>query len=390
MQEKLLSVIIPAYNLEKYIEECVNSVRNQTYENLQIIIVDDGSVDGTFDICNRIAEEDERVIVVSQENAGVTMARRKGLSLAQGEHVTFVDGDDYIEPEMYSCMMRNIEDYDLVVCGYFHHLSDGRVEIRHDDFEGEYRTKEAMECVWKKMVYNIDKRKINSIRPALWNKIYRKDMAQKIMALLDAELFYAEDAVFLYQYILQCKSIIFLKKAFYHYRFREESVCHSKNEKMLENTNRKYLSLKKAFSGHYMERELISQLQKRTVDTAMNILNNYMGFSINYRVPRFVVDVSDLKDCRIVLYGAGQMGQDVMVMLINNHVTTIAWVDKNYQYLRRTGLDVDDVDVLDGLEFDVLLIAVSDEMLMEEIKREIIQKGISEDKIVWKKPIVTY
>lgn len=386
----LLSVIIPVYNLENYIEECVNSVRNQTYKNLEIIIVDDGSKDKTFDICYRLAKEDKRIILVTQENAGVTMARNKGLSLANGEYVTFVDGDDYLESDMYRCMMEHAPAYDLVVSGYHHHLSNRRMEIRYDDFEGEYKTQEAMECIWKKMVYDIDKCKINSIYPVLWNKIYRKDMAQKIMELLDTEIFYAEDAVFLYQYILQCRSIMFLKNAFYHYRFREESVCRSKNEKMLGNMNRMYLSLKKAFSGHYLERELISQLQKRTVDTTMNILNNYMGFSIDYRVPKFVVDVEDLKDCRVALYGAGQMGQDVMTMLIKNKVTTIVWVDKNYEYLRRTGLDVENVEVLNDLEFDVLLIAVSNEMMMQEIKEETMKNGINKEKILWKKPIQIY
>ena len=386
----LLSVIIPVYNLEKYIEECVHSVCSQTYKQLEIIIVDDGSSDGSLDICQRLAGEDERIIVVTQKNAGVTMARKKGLSLATGEYVAFVDGDDYLEPDMYSHMMQNIAGYDLVASGYFYHLSDGCVEKRFDDFEGVYQTKKEMQQIWDKMIYNLEINKINSIIPALWNKVYKKELAQNIMEKVDANIFYGEDAVFLFQYLLECKSVFFYKEAFYHYRFRKESVCRSTNERMLENTSAMYLSLKAVFEDHDMKASLMEQLKKRTVDATLEAINRYMGVSLRYRVPKFIIDIEDLRGCRFVLYGASQMGQDVKAICLKEKIETVAWLDKNYQYFQELGLEVDSPCILDDLEFDKLLIAVSKESLAEAIKKELLEKGIREDVIVWKKPLVLY
>lgn len=386
----LLSVIIPAYNLENYIEECVNSVRNQTYKNLEIIIVDDGSVDETFNICQRLAKEDERIVVVSQKNAGVTMARNKGLSLASGECVTFVDGDDTLEAEMYERMLEKIENRDLVSCGYIHHFSTQRIECVFDDFEGAFNTLDEMEHIWKTMIYDLEKGKLHPVNPGLWSKIYRTDLTRKVMNKIDAGIFYAEDAVFLYQYLLECKSVYFLRESYYHYQYRKESVCHSKNEMMLENANRMFLELKDVFAAHYLKDALNEQLQKRIVIMTMDAINRYMGFSIKYRVPQYIIEVNDLVDRRIVVYGASQMGQDVMYRLSNENIVPVAWVDKDYEYFKNQGLEVCSPNVLNSLEFEVLLIAVSNENLANVIKEEIIQKGIYEDKILWRKPIRVY
>lgn len=390
MQEKLLSVIIPAYNLENYIEECVNSVRNQTYKNLEIIIVDDGSSDGTFDICQRLAKEDERIVVVSQKNAGVTMARNKGLSLANGEYVAFVDGDDYLELDMYSYMMEKVENNDMVTCGFFHHVSNTRVQECYDGFQGNYHTQEQLNEVWGKMLYDFEAGKANVVSPSLWNKVFKRDLAKSIMEKIRPDIFYGEDAIFVYQYLLECKSIHFLRIPFYHYRYRQESVCHSRNERMLENTNQLYLELKAVFEQRDIKEVLLAQLEKATVVMTINVLNQYMGFSMEFRIPKFVIDVEDLRATSLVLYGAGKMGQDVKSIFLNQKIDTVAWVDNNYTDYQAQGLEVSNPCILSEIKFDKLLIAVSSESLASEIKKDLLGKGIKEDAIIWKRPIEIY
>ena len=113
----MISVIIPMYNSEKYIERCLRSVCEQTYQNIEIIVIDDGSSDNGEKICKRIANSDSRIYVYHFENHGVSWARNKGIELAKGEYITFIDSDDYIDKEMIKNMVDHIHEADLVICG---------------------------------------------------------------------------------------------------------------------------------------------------------------------------------------------------------------------------------------------------------------------------------
>lgn len=120
MNNNLISVIVPVYNLENYIERCLKSIQNQTYSNIEIIVVDDGSIDDSWNVINRIAKEDNRIIPVHKENGGVSSARMLGLDNANGEWIGFVDGDDEIEEDMYEVLINNAFECnaDISHCGY--------------------------------------------------------------------------------------------------------------------------------------------------------------------------------------------------------------------------------------------------------------------------------
>ena len=115
---KLISVIVPVYNTEKYIEKCVMSILNQTYKNLEIILIDDGSTDNSPQICDSLAKKDNRITVIHQPNGGVSSARNIGLDNTHGDYITFVDSDDYIEPNMIEFLSENIGDTNIAMCGY--------------------------------------------------------------------------------------------------------------------------------------------------------------------------------------------------------------------------------------------------------------------------------
>lgn len=120
MEKERISVIVAVYNVEKYLSKCIESILNQTYKNLEIILIDDGSSDKSGDICDSYAKQDSRIKVIHRENKGIAYTRNEGLDTAKGDYITFVDSDDYIHPQMYELMMRKLREQnaDVVACDY--------------------------------------------------------------------------------------------------------------------------------------------------------------------------------------------------------------------------------------------------------------------------------
>lgn len=385
MNKDLLSVIVPMYNVKNYIEDCLNSIMVQTYKNIEIIVIDDGSTDGSTELCQRYLETDDRIIYYKQKNRGVINARLKGVELSKAAYVAFVDADDYIEPNMFEILMENIKQYDIVCCGLIYWKRNLQV---FNDMKRNHQSLKEMEVVWSKMICDFEKQKYNTLLPSMNAKIFKRDLALNILENMNKDIVYGEDAVFVYRYVLECKSAYFLKKALYHYRYRENSVVHSKNDKMLENINKIYKELKTVFDKHYMKDVLIKQLEKWIVRLTMDAVNKYMGFSKESRIIRFLVNVDEYIYKRIVIYGAGEMGKDVEFLLQKSGIQKIAWVDKEYKLYQKQGWAVETVDILKTIEFDVILISVSQENIADCIKKDLIDMGIPEEKIIWKKPIV--
>ena len=127
----LISIIVPAYNVEQWIGRCIESIRNQSYKNLEIIVIDDGSTDRTPDILDACAKSDKRIIVVHQKNSGLVAVREKGISMAKGSYVGFIDGDDAVEPDMYERLLNNALKYHAEIshCGIKYCFYDGRVKL---------------------------------------------------------------------------------------------------------------------------------------------------------------------------------------------------------------------------------------------------------------------
>ena len=215
-QTELLSVIVAAYNIEAYIERGIRSICEQTYHNLEIIVVDDGSADGTGRILDEMAGNDARIQVIHKENGGLAQARNTGIARARGNYIGFVDGDDWIDPDMYEKMFSAMKDKqaDLAVCRYRQisrtRTFDGSVD-RAVLFEGQ----EALTAY-------VEEREEFAIQNAAWNKLYRKE-------LLSGNLFpegrWYEDIVFATEALARAGRCIYLDIALYNYIIdREDSI----------------------------------------------------------------------------------------------------------------------------------------------------------------------
>lgn len=215
--ELLISVIVPAYNIENYIERSIRSIMNQTYTNLEIIIVDDGSTDKTGIIIDRLAKEDQRIIPIHEKNGGVSAARNIGLDIAKGEYIGFVDGDDYIEECMYDHLLSNAIRYkaDISHCGY-QMVFPNRIDYYYNT--GELLVQDNYQGVY-------DLIKADKVEPGLWNKLYRREVIGENR--LDERIRINEDLLFNYFLFKKSSKSVFEDIPFYHYMVRDNSAATS-------------------------------------------------------------------------------------------------------------------------------------------------------------------
>lgn len=207
-QTELLSVVMTAYNIEAYIERGVRSVCEQTYHNLEIIVVDDGSTDGTGTILDKLAASDARIRVIHQENGGHGRARNAGIARAHGDYIGFVDGDDWIDPDMYEKLFSALKDQeaDLAVCRYRQVSKTGTIDGSVDRavlFEGQ----EALAAY-------VEEREEFAIQNAAWNKLYRRSILEKNAF---PEGVWYEDIMFATRALACAKRCIYLDIALYNY-----------------------------------------------------------------------------------------------------------------------------------------------------------------------------
>ncbi len=219
MGVKLISVIVPIYNVESYLEKCINSIVNQTYTNLEIILIDDGSTDNSGIICDKYKKQDKRIIVIHQNNKGLSSARNKGLDIAKGELITFVDGDDYIELTMIEELNNNMNKYnsDIAMCDFNYCKNDN---IINNKYEGK---KES--CVTDdKEKYCIIQNELGSIIVYAWNKLYKKEIFDGIR-YPEGKIY--EDSFVLCDVLNKAKSISYLLKPLYNYVYRSDSIVNT-------------------------------------------------------------------------------------------------------------------------------------------------------------------
>ncbi len=221
MNNLLLSIIVPAYNSEKYIAHCLDSILSQTYQNYEIIIVNDGSKDGTAKIINRYATEHDRVSVIHQENCGVTHARLNGVAHASGEYIGFVDSDDEIEPDMYELLVGNALKYnaDISHCGYSMVFPSRVTPYYGTGLIAEQDNRKGL----------LDLFDGSRIEPGLWNKLYHKTLFHSLLHedVMDFSIKINEDLLMNYYLFRESKKSIFEDVCKYHYLVHEGSAANA-------------------------------------------------------------------------------------------------------------------------------------------------------------------
>ena len=229
MENITLSIIVPVYNVRLYLDKCIESILAQTFTDFELVLVDDGSTDGSAEICDSYVERDSRIRVIHKENEGVVSARKAGIAAARGKYAGYVDGDDWIEKDMYEKMVHYMEqfDCDLVMCDIVHErkslpLSSGGTST--DIENGYYDSEKLRKKILPNMIYAGEFYKFG-IYPVIWNKLYKREKLIRHQSEVDDKIKTGEDAAVVYPYLLGSESMYFIKDMpFYHYRHPETSM----------------------------------------------------------------------------------------------------------------------------------------------------------------------
>ena len=388
MVDKKVSVIIPIYNAAQYLHKCLKSVISQTYKNLDIILIDDGSLDDSYDIAKEYQEKDSRIRLFTQTNIGLIATRKRGIELAEGEIVGFVDSDDWIEPIMYERLVQCMEENecDLVTSGIYRDYADGSRKEWYDLYpEGVYVNLES--AIYPSMLHDFKKNEMG-LKCTLVNKLYRRQILQDIYGEIDTRVFYGEDALTIYPYCLRCKRIYILNEAYYHYYIRNNSMCRAANEKRAINTYYLYNGLRDAFMESNCANSLLKQLKHYLFQLESHTLK------VLYTIDTLAYakwDFSKYKDIfgkRIVIYGAGACGQALYRELVSlgYKENVVAWVDKNPEgKTEQCMYEITAIKEIVDKKFDYLIIAIKSQNIAIEVMKELTKDyAVEEDKVVWR------
>lgn len=221
----MISIIVPIYNIEKYIEKCIFSLINQTYRDIEILLINDGSTDDSLDVCLKWEKLDQRIRVYSKDNQGVSKTRNFGLSLAKGDYIFFIDGDDWIDKNCLETMMNYMNDEIDIVCCEFKEIDENNGDFDLFSHSNQYGILEKNDIIQD---YYLNKLYMKTI----WGKIYKKELWNHIKFI---DLKYSEDTYAMFEIAQKTNKLVMLEKAFYNYLQRNEGASHNKSIQYYEN-----------------------------------------------------------------------------------------------------------------------------------------------------------
>ena len=356
-----ISIIIPVYNIRQYIVQCLESVVNQTYSNLEIILVDDGSTDGSGNICDQYAVGDRRIKVIHKSNEGLVRARKTGLGESTGRFIAYVDGDDWIEPDMmeklHTALVR--EQVSIAMCGRYEDTGNVSRAVCHGIGGGRYDKKGLLENVYPRMIVNGAFFEWG-IFPGVWDKLFRRECLEPFQMAVDDALVMGEDAACTYPALLNADSIYVLHECLYHYRQNAASIVHQGMDCGSERQRFRIL--------HDTVRDSLEKY--KDIYDLTGQWKEYLLFLMTPRADVLYKDMEKLdylfpfpgvkRGSRIVLYGMGTYGQRLYKYLEKTHFCkVVACADRNYAELSKQGLPAVSPEKIAQYDYDSIVVASS-------------------------------
>lgn len=316
MKEQLISVIIPVYNVALYLDECLKTVCGQTYHNIEIILIDDGSTDGSAKICDEWKKRDSRIQVIHKANEGVSVARNTGLEIAQGAYIAFVDADDWLEYNMYEEMYRQAWNHnaDVIICE--ESVDEAIKEI--SVLTGEAAIKDIL----------TDTR---PLRVNVWNKLFRVELLRYIRFL--PEIILGEDFLFVVETLLNASKCIWINKRLYHYRERTGSALRSAWSLKKE---RDEIWVRNRMLGLFMTNE--SLIKDGRCELLRMVLDHYLKcFDREFLVKeekKKTLRLLQQEARKIPLGTTDEVNTNIRHMLLRLNAPIYVWVSKMYFYMK--------------------------------------------------------
>lgn len=387
MMDESLAVVVPVYNVEAYLPQCIESVIRQTYPHLEIILVDDGSEDASAEICDKYARKDDRIKVIHKQNGGLISARYEGVKMSQAQYVIFLDGDDWAAPDMYGELMGYMIEYqaDLVTSGCVRYWGE-TLQKREQDMYVSVGLHDRESIVRNIIPIMMRCKESHSwgLDPSTCFKIFRRDLLMRqLESLKGRHFYYGEDSAIVFPYILQSQSIYCTRKTFYYHRQRAQGVLppYFLDEDYIDHLYEFYHYLKGIFIKSKYKDSLMRQLDLLFMDMMKHCQEKY-GITDYFKKKRHLFPFGKVKNGgRIVLYGAGVVGKAYRRQIEEaDGYEIILWVDKAYGKL---GEGVQAPQNICRVDFDYVVIALASPVLIGEVHDELVKMGVEEDKIIY-------
>lgn len=381
---KSLSVIVPIYNAEKYLYQCIGSIQKQTIENMEIILVDDGSTDRSRKICEEFAEKDSRIRIVGQSNCGKIEARYVGAMYASSDYITYVDADDWIAPDTYRSLWTYVEkDIDIISYRIIRYVNeDYQIQSRDSVSAGIYVGDAYYENVCKNMIWDATRNGFG-VDPSLCNKLFKRELLlEALEQARQISIGYGDDVAVIYPMMLHANSYAVKDVFSYFHRQRE---CGKIPDYLLDGrfVNRltdlyTYIRRQVGKNENYIKQ--LDCFYQYSINFRMNSINQ-AAEGRTYLFPFEAIP----KDCKVILYGAGKIGKIYYSQLIESHYCKVAgWID-NSSKLGNDETSILKEQAIKTLEFDYVVIAIKDEGVAKQITDKLsTEYDVKPQQIIWK------
>lgn len=382
--KSLLSVIVPVFNEEKYIEECVNSILKQTYMEIEIILVNDGSTDQSGMICDRLAQKNDRIKVVHTENGGITKARLEGLKVSLGKWVTFVDADDWIDEYAYEDLLLD-DCYDVIITGICRYVDSKNQRMQMPYLNaGKYNKESIIKEIAPIMLWN-NKLEDWALDPSLCTKIFKREiLLEQLEKASNIGSDYGEDSMVVFPLMLQVDCICIFNKIYYFHRQRSsgEIAPYIRDDSFIVKLGMVYEYLKKEFKSTPYWNIMKDQLDCFYINSICLKKRCYAYSTLKF-VAHFPIEQIH-PNSNVVLYGAGKLGHLYWEQNILYHFCNIRlWVDINFENLQKNNKLIQDPETIRSEDFDYVLIALDNYCSAIKAAFYLKDMGVEEEKIVW-------
>ena len=293
-EKEKVSIIIPVYNVEKYVEKCIYSVLNQTYKNIEIVIVNDGSIDNSSSLIEKIIKEDKRIIYINQRNKGISESRNIGIKKASGKFIAFVDSDDWLEESFIERLIENAKEYDLVISSYYKEFTIGK-ERRFLNISGVY----SSSFIQRRIVGLLDSELSDPSQAdslvTIWAKLYKKDIIDdnSIEFISLKKIGTAEDLLFNLAYLEYTNKVYVIDEPLYHYRKdNTESLTTTYKKDLFNNWINLFNEIYKVieFKNEKIKIAFYNRISLSIIGLGLNEMGNTSGFINRYKNINYILN----------------------------------------------------------------------------------------------------
>lgn len=374
MEKYKISVVVPIYNVEDYLKKCIESIVEQTYKNLEIILVDDGSIDNSLNICRQYQKKDARIHIIHKENGGLVAARKTGIEAATGDYIAFVDGDDWIEENAFEMITKESNFEDVLMFGLQEDYGYKVVKKTNQIDLGFYQENQIEEIILKMLCDGTFF--AFGVLPNLVCKVIKASLLKKIANNISHKITMGEDAVFSYSTIAEAKTVRNINVMPYHYIQRSNSMVRTFTD------SSSIIALYQNMLGVNVPENLKKQWEEQ--------IYAYMTFVLQLKCTDiFTKETSfyaQLQGKKVVIYGAGNYGMAVQNALSQNmSVEVVGIADRDYQEIRKSYPEVIAPEEILNLDYDYIYIGILNEKICAAVKEQLVQMGIQGDNILYYK-----